>query len=277
MFRINEIEEDVTFIECGTTVFNKILLPASFNIVDNIFLDTGNSNTDSKAMKQFIGHCKGKKDWMILNTHLHEDHCGYNHYVHKELDADILAPEPEGKSHFKEVHFIYRIYWGKPKIFPYRQFKEESLITERGWKINKIPTPGHSPHHCSYFLEDRAILYTGDAIPLAREKEYSIYDEDFWNAYNSLKTLRDFITSDMRVISGHMKTLKNPKKIIDERLKFMDDLADRVQFLWNNGERDINTITFDCFKKRPLYDVIVKPRMSMQYTIHSLIKGLNLS
>jgi glyoxylase-like metal-dependent hydrolase (beta-lactamase superfamily II) len=233
MFKINHIEEDITFIECGTTLFSKVLLPASFNVVDNVFIDTGNSNTDSKVMKQFIDSCKGKKDWMILNTHLHEDHCGYNYYIHNELNAEIVTPE------------------------------------------HRISTPGHSPHHCSYFLENRSFLYTGDAIPLAREKAYSINDENFWQAYDSLKILKKFIEPDMKVISGHMKILKNPIKIIDERLLFMDDLAERVQKQWISGERNIDVITFSCFKRRPFYDFIVKPRMCMQYTIKSLIDGLN--
>jgi glyoxylase-like metal-dependent hydrolase (beta-lactamase superfamily II) len=275
MFKINHIEEDITFIECGTTLFSKVLLPASFNVVDNVFIDTGNSNTDSKVMKQFIDSCKGKKDWMILNTHLHEDHCGYNYYIHNELNAEIVTPEPEGKNHFNEVNLIYKIYWGKPKVFPYTQLKEDSLVTERGWKIHRISTPGHSPHHCSYFLENRSFLYTGDAIPLAREKAYSINDENFWQAYDSLKILKKFIEPDMKVISGHMKILKNPIKIIDERLLFMDDLAERVQKQWISGERNIDVITFSCFKRRPFYDFIVKPRMCMQYTIKSLIDGLN--
>jgi glyoxylase-like metal-dependent hydrolase (beta-lactamase superfamily II) len=101
---------------------------------------------------------------IVINTHLHFDHCGHNKlftkakfYVQKtELE---YAPNPHRflkggyiKDYFQDLKF--------------EAVDGESWIIENEIKV--IPTPGHTPGHQSVIIEgdDRRYIYCGDVAPM---------------------------------------------------------------------------------------------------------------
>ncbi|MCP4134026.1 MAG: MBL fold metallo-hydrolase [bacterium] len=273
MFQTKKLEKfnNININKTATSLFGRPLMWVYFQEVDNFFIDTGTSNCNQSQLLKYIKEKDTGEDRIILNTHLHEDHCGNNLLFQKNLNTKIFAPDPEGKSNFNEVDLLYRIYWGKPKIFDYTQLRQDTIETSRGRKIRIIPTPGHTPYHVCYYLEDDDILITGDAIPLASKKTYSMPEENYKQIIKTLKMLREFIGSGTTVITAHQETLADPKKVITERVNKMEDVVEQVHTAWGSKAEDLSTVADIIFGKRLVYDYIVGPRMSLEDTVRSII------
>lgn len=114
---------------------------------------------------------------IVINTHLHFDHCGYNtvydnkklkplfskakYIVQKKEWEYALAPDERSKPSYLEENFI-----------PLQENKQVELIDgdveiEKGIKI--IFTNGHSIGHQSVLIDNgkKKVFFTGDLIPTA--------------------------------------------------------------------------------------------------------------
>ncbi len=105
---------------------------------------------------------------MVINTHLHFDHTGYNREF---TNAVTLAQEAEIR---------YSAYPDRFQAGAYLQknlegSKFRGLVGEKEVApgVTVLPTPGHSPGHQSIAveLEDEVIIYTGDVSPLSINHE----------------------------------------------------------------------------------------------------------
>jgi len=115
----------------------------------------------------------------ILLTHVHLDHCGgTGHLVERVPDITIYVHE-SGARHLEDPSDLlasvkratgerFEQYGDlKPvpetNIFP---IGEERDLKVAGREIHALPTPGHAPHHISYFDRNSAGLFTGDSAGL---------------------------------------------------------------------------------------------------------------
>jgi len=101
---------------------------------------------------------------IIINTHLHFDHCGNNHLFPKAefyVQATELcyAYDPD---RFQKAAYIRDFFNTK---IDYKPIQGKHQVSDN---VILIPTPGHSPGHQSVLIkmEERNYVYCGDAAPL---------------------------------------------------------------------------------------------------------------
>jgi N-acyl homoserine lactone hydrolase len=173
---------------------------------ETILVDTGVGNLPPKYQKfhevirskgEELSHSlktaglKPSDVTMVVNTHLHFDHCGNNRMFKNskfliQTDEVRYAYFPD---RFMRVSYLRDFFDVEGDYLPVRGRYE----IENGVEI--IPTPGHTIGHQSLVVKwkDRNIVYTGDAAPLPENIEKRnitgmIYDSAM--GVQSLDTLR---------------------------------------------------------------------------------------
>ena len=253
------------------TFFGAWSLEGCFLLVDNVFLDTGNPNSSTGGFKSFLKELDRERPWMILNTHLHEDHCGKNRLVQSVLKAKIYSPERV--KNFSFVSPLMKLIWGKPKKFKYKDMDREVYETDRGRTIEVIPTPGHSPGHVAFRIMPDDVIYTGDAIPLPIKKRYVTAGEDYITEMESLKKLRPYAEGGSTFVSAHHGIVKNSLKLIDDRIAGMSAVVEKVRHQVSLGVTDETEIGLKVFGKPDfIYDKLGNSlRCREDWTIRSII------
>ena len=269
-----EVLNGMYLLHYGATFLGMWGINGYFILADNIFLDTGNHNSDKKSFIKFIGTLDKNRKWTVLNTHLHEDHCGKNIIVQKILGSEVYAPETVPD--FSFVTFLLDLIWGRPKIFKHSEFTQSVYETDSGRKIEIIPTPGHAQAHVAFRIMPDNIIYSGDAIPLPVKRRYITSGEDYISEIESLKRLLEFAKDGSLFVSAHHGILKNPVKTITDRIEGMSEIVDKVSALVKEGNDNIRAIGNRVFGEADwLYkhfgDAI---RCKQEWTIESIIDGL---
>lgn len=143
-------------------------------------VDPGTSKSVSSLLAWFENseYSLSELDSIFL-THVHLDHCGgTGDLVERVPDATVYVHE-NGARHLKDPSDLlasvkratgerFEQYGDlKPvpetNIFP---IGEERQLEVAGRKIRALPTPGHAPHHISYYDKNSAGLFTGDSAGL---------------------------------------------------------------------------------------------------------------
>lgn len=277
IFRFEQPEKlnGMYLLRYGGTFFGLWGINGYFILADNIFIDTGNHNSDRKSFVRFLHTLDKNRKWKVINTHMHEDHCGKNSIVQKFLKAEIYTPEHV--ENFSFVSWMMDHIWGRPEIFSYSMLDDLAYETDAGRTIEVIPTPGHSIAHTAFRIMPDNIVYSGDAIPLPVKKRYITDGENYIAEIGSLKRLLALAESGSLFVSAHHGILKDPVKTIKERIAGMSEVVEDVRSLVDKGYDNINVISDMVFGKpdllyRKLGDSI---RCSQYWTVRSIMEGID--
>jgi len=269
-----DILNGMYLLHYGGTMLGLWGINGYFILADNIFLDTGNHNSDRKTFIKFLNTLDKNRNWKILNTHLHEDHCGKNSIVQKILGAEIFAPEHVDD--FSFVSLLMDLVWGRPEVFAHSMLDEPVYETDAGRKIEVIPTPGHSVAHTAFRIMPDNIIFSGDAIPLPVKKRYITTGENYIEEILSLKRLLKYAEEGSVFVSAHHGILKDPVKTINDRIDGMSEAVSEVCSLVYKGYDNIDMIG-DMVFGRP--DFIYRKfganlRCSQEWAVSSIVEGL---
>ena len=250
------------------TFFGLWTINGYFLVVDNFFLDTGNPNSSPKKFNEFINTLDHARKWTILNSHLHEDHCGKNYLVQKKLHAKV-----------EDFLFVSRLMdhiWGRPHMFNHNLFDRDVYETDSGRRIEVILTPGHSDDHAAFRIMPDNIIYSGDAIPLPVKKRYITTGENYLAEIESLKKLLTFAENGSRFVSAHHGIVGDPVKLISARIEGMTSVVCRVKEVSESGITSVDEISNKVFGKP---DIIYRRlgnsiRCRQDWTVKSILDGL---
>lgn len=256
------------------TFFGLWTISGYFLVVDNFFLDTGNPNSSRKKFDEFISTLDSSREWTVLNSHLHEDHCGKNYLVQKRLHAEVYAQDM-----VEDFSFVSRMmdyFWGRPRMFTHNVFDRTVYETDKGRRIEVIPTPGHSEDHAVFRIMPDDIIYSGDAIPLPVKKRYITTGENYIKEIESLKKLLVYAENGSRFVSAHHGIVGDPVKLISARIEGMTSVVSKVKEVSASGITDVDEISNRVFGKpdiiyRKLGDSI---RCRQDWTVQSILDGL---
>lgn len=156
------------------------------------------------ALKRAVGWGPEDVD-IVINTHLHYDHCGGNRlfsnarfYVQRrEWEA---AKDPKGDTAY--------LYW--PKYLSGPDMPPERWVLLDGEKellpgLRVFPTPGHTPGHQSVLLStgDGALCYVGDAVSVLENLTEDVVTSIHVDPEQSLKSYAEIRRRADQVIPGH--------------------------------------------------------------------------
>jgi hydroxyacylglutathione hydrolase len=141
----------------------------------------------------------------ILLTHCHFDHVGAVAPIAKATGAPVYCPEIEVPVLQDIMAFVP---W--PGFGPYESWDPEHTVKggERlqlaGFDIEVLPTPGHSPGHVTYAIEDEGALFSGDVLFQQSIGRTDLPGGDHATLLRSIATLLDRFDDEAVVHPGHM-------------------------------------------------------------------------
>jgi hydroxyacylglutathione hydrolase len=141
----------------------------------------------------------------ILLTHTHFDHIGAVAPVARATGATVICPELEVAV---LADIDAHVSW--PGFGPFESYDADETVAggERlslaGFDIDVIFTPGHSPGHVTYAIEDEAVLLSGDVLFQSSIGRTDLPGGDHGTLLASIATLLDRYPDDTAVLPGHM-------------------------------------------------------------------------
>jgi hydroxyacylglutathione hydrolase len=139
----------------------------------------------------------------ILLTHTHFDHVGAVAPIAKATGAPVYCPKLEVPVLQDIMSFVP---W--PGFGPFESWDPEETVEggERlqlaGFDIDVIFTPGHSPGHVTYAVEDA--LFSGDVLFEGSVGRVDLPGGDWPTLAASIESLLDRYPDEQKVFPGHM-------------------------------------------------------------------------
>ncbi len=141
----------------------------------------------------------------ILITHTHFDHVGAVAPVARETGAPVYVPELEKHVLANIMEFVP---W--PGFGPFESYDADHTVTggERldlaGFAIDVVFTPGHSPGHVTYAIEDEQALFSGDVLFQDSVGRVDLPGGDWPTLLASIESLVEAYPPETTVYPGHM-------------------------------------------------------------------------
>jgi len=177
---------------------------------EKILVDTGIGELPEKHQKLFNVNRKSEENLkvqlaklglkpddidIIINTHLHFDHCG-NNALFKNAKCIVQADEYRyafAPDRFQQAAYMRELFDVK---INYELVQGKHQITD---DVFVVPTPGHSVGHQSVVVraDDKNFVYCGDAAPIKENLERRNIPGILYCAHKALNSI------------DHLKTIKN--------------------------------------------------------------------
>lgn len=147
---------------------------------------------------------------IVVNTHLHYDHCGSN-YLFKNASFYIQQMEWEFANHPTPNQIQYYNH----SLFDINAVNTNQIIFVEGeYEISEglvlIATPGHTKGHQSLLIntEDGVVCYAGDAANLLENLELDIIGNILYDTEQAFISLANIRHKAEFVIPGHEPRIK---------------------------------------------------------------------
>jgi glyoxylase-like metal-dependent hydrolase (beta-lactamase superfamily II) len=140
----------------------------------------------------------------ILLTHTHFDHVGAVAPVARATGAPVYCPALETFVLADINSYLF------PGFGPFENYDADETIAggERlqlaGFDIEVLHTPGHSPGHVTYAVEDEGVLFSGDVLFQGSVGRVDLPGGDWDTLLQSIGTLVDRFDEETTVYPGHM-------------------------------------------------------------------------
>ena len=148
---------------------------------------------------------------VIINTHLHIDHCGANR-AFKELSGARIAMHPVQKKNYQLVVVDgARIFGLEPGEFAEDFILEDTALVNDSVQLEMITSPGHSPDCVCYYNRQDKVLICGDVI---FEMNTGRVDLPVGNAEDLKKSIEALSQFDIEfLLPGHMGVVSGAGKV----------------------------------------------------------------
>lgn len=198
--------------------------------IDGLLIDTGCCFT----AQELTEYLKNKKINIVINTHFHEDHVGANNLIQKTLGLDIYAhrdsiPLINKKA---DINPYQELVWGYPEPTETKQIPER--ISTNNYKFDVFETPGHSIGHVSLFEPKKGWCFSGDIFVSENQKVIRA-DEDIYKITDSLKMMLELKSEKLVIITSIGQIYENGRESINNYLKHINDLQQKVRELTEKG------------------------------------------
>jgi hydroxyacylglutathione hydrolase len=141
----------------------------------------------------------------ILLTHTHFDHVGAVAPVAKATGAPVYVPELEKHVLANIMDFVPWEGFG-----PFESYDADHTVKGgehldlAGFGIDVLFTPGHSPGHVTYAIEDEHALFSGDVLFQDSVGRVDLPGGDWPTLMRSIESLMEAYPPETTVYPGHM-------------------------------------------------------------------------
>jgi glyoxylase-like metal-dependent hydrolase (beta-lactamase superfamily II) len=150
---------------------------------------------------------------VIVNTHLHIDHCSANE-AFKKLSGAKIALHPVQKANYQLVVVDgARLFGMAPAEFTVDYFLNDSLFKSGDLELELIAAPGHSPDCVCFYLRKGKMLLCGDVL---FEMNTGRVDLPGGNGPLLKKSIESLSLLDIEyLLPGHMDVIVGASKVAD--------------------------------------------------------------
>jgi hydroxyacylglutathione hydrolase len=141
----------------------------------------------------------------ILLTHTHFDHVGAVAPVAKATGAEVWVPEAEK---FVLDDIMAFVPW--PGFGPFESYDAEHTLRGgdrlelAGFEIDVLSTPGHSPGHVTFSIQDETAIFSGDVLFQGSVGRTDLPGGDWNTLLESIRSLVEGLPDETSVYPGHM-------------------------------------------------------------------------
>ena len=148
---------------------------------------------------------------IILNTHLHMDHCGANESFKKLSDAKIAMHPVQKRNYQLVVVDGARIFGMEPMEFCEDEILEGDTLANDGAEMEMITSPGHSPDCVCFYDRQDKVLVCGDVL---FEMNTGRVDLPGGNGGDLKKSIESLSKLDIEyLLPGHMGVVTGADKV----------------------------------------------------------------
>ncbi len=172
-----------------------------------IAVDSGLGTKRGRQEMEKFGIPLGKVK-AVFFTHSDYDHIDGRKFF---FNADLYFCEREELIFQGKKPRFLKIIREKNRIDRYEMIKEEETIIIDGIKITPIKTPGHTPGHCTYIIDDKYIT-TGDLLRIKEGKIipfYKILSFDYKLQLKSFEKIKKYLKKYTVLTAHHGIITKN--------------------------------------------------------------------
>ena len=210
--------------------------PNVYLVVDGdsaVIIDGGLA--DEAAANERLAYLKdlgGPHVELIALTHHHRDHAGGAFLLAAATGAPVRMHAEEQRLLPDELKRQHSLCFGPPLV------DGETLPVGR-LRLRVVLTPGHSAGHVCFFLEDEAVLFSGDnvlglgttAIPPPPDGDMALY-------VRSLERMKALGAS--LLCPGHGPPVREPRRKIQELIDHRHEREEQLLSLLREGESSVD-------------------------------------
>jgi glyoxylase-like metal-dependent hydrolase (beta-lactamase superfamily II) len=159
------LPEGITVFERGWLSSNNILLVGREQAA---LVDTGYSTHADQTVALVRQALQGRALDLLLNTHLHSDHCGGNAALQREFRSvrTLIPPgQAEAVTRWDAVALTYATTGQVCERFRFDALLQPGTavrLGDRDWQVHAAP--GHDPHSVVLFEPELRVLLSADAL-----------------------------------------------------------------------------------------------------------------
>lgn len=148
---------------------------------------------------------------IIVNTHLHGDHCGANEAFKQISGAKILSHWLQ-KQFYKTTAIETAKFFGFPPIeFDADSYIDNNKLETGDTELEFVPSPGHSPDSICFYSQKDKILICGDVIFADNIGRVDLPGGNADELKHSIEELSQLEISYL--LPGHMDIITNVEEI----------------------------------------------------------------
>jgi glyoxylase-like metal-dependent hydrolase (beta-lactamase superfamily II) len=119
---------------------------------------------DQAHIDALLAAVRGETVTHILVTHTHRDHSPAAAAIKAATGANTYAEGPHRAARPLHVGDVQRGEGGDRDFHPDVALKDGEVISEPGWSVEALATPGHTANHMAFALRGTDLLFSGDHV-----------------------------------------------------------------------------------------------------------------
>mgnify|MGYP000112022127 CR=1 FL=1 len=177
----------------------------------------------TQSLRSLVYERVGEKKLYITVTHNHGDHLGMLPAFKDDPKVNFWIPQKEfeGRDIFPDKRTLF--------------FPENASFDLGEFLINTVEVPGHTTHSTLFFLKNRDLVFSGDAIG-SGSGVWLFNEESFYTYKNSIDKLIEFIENpvnninldQLRIYGGHNWQSKELGKLTAQYIYDMQTLIQEM-------------------------------------------------
>lgn len=165
----------------------------------------------------------------ILITHTHIDHSPATRAVKAATGAKTWGFGPHGASGDGT-----QVEEGADRAFtPDNRIGDGDIVSEDGWTLEAIHTPGHTSNHLCLALKEENIMFSGDHVMGWSTSVISPPDGDMGDYLQSLRKL--LTREELRYWPTHGPAIENPRPFVKAFINHREERESQIQACLADG------------------------------------------